>query len=113
MAPLVLVRGRGLHQVDELVAELDEGITRAFAAEREVKNLAVEIERLIDIADFERDMVDADKPGLAGFAGFGHPRPPSCWCHAHRLYMLMSARFSRACKRRFRVRQRASRSQGR
>ena len=80
MAAAVLVRGRVFHQVDELVAELDKGVARPFGPEREVKDLAVEIESLVDIADFERDVVDADKPRLLGIglAGLGHPRPSCC-----------------------------------
>jgi hypothetical protein len=80
MATAILVRGRRFHEVDELIAELDEGVTRPFAAQRKVKNLAVEIERLVDIAHLERDVVDADKPRLLGIglAGLAHLRP-SCW----------------------------------
>ena len=69
-----------LAQVDELVAELDKGVARPFGPEREVKDLAVEIESLVDIADFERDVVDADKPRLLGICltDLGHPRPSCC-----------------------------------
>src|SRR6516225_1988648 len=62
MAAPVLVRFADLHHVDELVAELDKGVARPFCPELEVEDLAVEIERLIDVADLDRDVVDADEP---------------------------------------------------
>ena len=45
-----------------------------FAAQREIEDLAVEFESLLDIADFKGDMVDADEPRLlrVGLAGLGH-----------------------------------------
>ena len=80
MAAAILMWGRGFHQVDELIAELDKSVARPFAPEREVEDLAVEIESLVDVADFEGDVVDADKPRLLGIglAGLAHLRP-SCW----------------------------------
>jgi len=35
MAAAIFVRGRVFHQVDELIAELDKGVTRPFAGEIE------------------------------------------------------------------------------
>src|SRR5689334_9255900 len=116
MATAILVRGWRFHEVDELIAELDEGVTRPFAAERKVKNLAVEIERLVDIADFKRDVVDADKPRLLGIglAGLAHPRP-SCWFvpYALPIYVNAGSGFPEDFKLRFYAHRRASCSQGR
>ncbi len=49
-----------LEQSDELIAETDEGVGLTTAEQIEVKQLAVEFERLVDIADFERYMIDTD-----------------------------------------------------
>src|SRR6516165_1544888 len=65
--------GSAVHHVDELVAELDKGVARPFGPEREVEDLAVKIESLIDVADLDRDVIDADEPRLAGLA---HVLPP-------------------------------------
>src|SRR3954464_11404336 len=64
MAEPILVRRRGFHQVDELIAEFDKGVARPFAAEREVEDLAVEVESLIDVADLKGEVIDTDKPGF-------------------------------------------------
>ena len=116
MAAAILVRGRGFHEVDELVAELDEGVARSFAAQRKVKNLAVEIESLVDIADLERDVVDADKPRFLGIglAGLAHLRP-SCWFvpNALPIYVNAGSDFPEDFKTAFRAHRRASCSQGR
>ena len=73
-------------------------------AEREIEDLAVEIESLVDIADFEGDVIDADEPRLLGIglAGLGHPRP-SCWFvpYALPIYVNRGLGFSRDCKLRF------------
>src|SRR5579885_3324299 len=63
----VLVRRLGLHERDELVAHVDKGLALAAAAELELENLPIEIERCIDIAHLEGDMVHADEF-----------RPPRC-----------------------------------
>src|SRR2546421_37988 len=46
---------------DELVADVDEGHPRGAAAQRELEDRAVEIQRLVDAPDLERDVVDADE----------------------------------------------------
>ena len=63
----VLMRLGDLHHVDELVAELDEGVARALRPKLEVEDLAVKIESLVDVADLDRDVIDADEPRLAAF----------------------------------------------
>jgi hypothetical protein len=47
-----------------------------MSAQGEAEDLAVEIERLVDVADFERDMIDADKAGQIGRHGTLQLRPP-------------------------------------
>ena len=51
---------------DELIAHVDERHARAAAAQRELEQPAVEGERLVDVADLERDVVDADQTRLGG-----------------------------------------------
>src|SRR5205085_6103668 len=65
--PALLVIGHP-RQVNELVAHVDEGAALVLAAQVEVENLAVPGQRLVDIADLDRDMVDADQPGLLAVA---------------------------------------------
>src|SRR5205807_1663383 len=48
-------------QVDELVAHIDERVTLPLAAQREIEDLPIPGERLVDIADLDRDMIDADQ----------------------------------------------------
>src|SRR5260370_21384259 len=74
--PLLDAVGRVVgHQghVDELVAHVDEGVTLALAAQVEIEDPPVPIESLVDVADLDRDMIDADEPRLLSF---GHDRPP-------------------------------------
>jgi hypothetical protein len=52
------------HQREELVADVDEGRTGRPAAQGEFEELPVEGERLVDVADFERDVVDPDQTCL-------------------------------------------------
>ena len=60
------------HEVDELVAKIDEGRLLVLERDVQIEEAAVEVQRFLDVADLERDMVDAD--GL---------RPGSCGvCHA-------------------------------
>ena len=47
---------------DELVADVDERHPPGASAELQVEDAAVEAERLVDVVDLERDVVDADKP---------------------------------------------------
>ncbi len=64
MPARILVRRLRLHQGDELVAHVDEGLALAFAAQGEIEDLAVEGERFLDVADLEGDVVHADQLGL-------------------------------------------------
>src|SRR5437763_1482990 len=59
--------------VDELVPHVDKGAALAPAAQVEVEELAVPVERLVDVADLDRHMIDADQPGLLAVA---HLHPP-------------------------------------
>src|SRR6185369_5452630 len=51
-------------QRNELIAQVDEGHGIAFAPQLECEEAAVERQRLLDVADLERDMVEADDAGL-------------------------------------------------
>jgi uncharacterized cupin superfamily protein len=46
---------------EELVAHVDERHSRNAAAERDLEHPAVEVERVVDGADLDRDVVDADE----------------------------------------------------
>ncbi|MGI8421164.1 MAG: hypothetical protein ACR2MU_02705, partial [Gaiellaceae bacterium] len=62
-AEVALAAGRlriALHQGDELVADLDEGGAGHTPQQLEVEARAVERECLVEIADVERNVVDAD-----------------------------------------------------
>jgi hypothetical protein len=54
-----------LHERDELVAELDEGRVAVALDPSELEEPAVELDRGVDVADLQRDMVDAYKAGPA------------------------------------------------
>ena len=48
---------------DELIAHVDEGHCVAHsAAQLELEDLSVPLERLVDVADLERHVVDPDEP---------------------------------------------------
>ena len=51
-------------EVDELVAEVDEGGVLAAAGDIELEEPSVEVERLVDVTDLQGDVVDADGSGL-------------------------------------------------
>src|SRR6202040_1813345 len=53
-------------QRDELVAKIDEGHRPALATQLKVEDAAVECQRLLDIPDFQRYMVQADGARLCG-----------------------------------------------
>src|SRR5438067_8725592 len=65
---------RDARQIDELVAHIDKGSAFAAAAQIELEDLAVPVQRLVDVADLDRDMVDADQPGLLAVAHLILPR---------------------------------------
>src|SRR5438046_2735039 len=68
--------------IDELVAQVDEGVALAFAAQAEIEDPPVPFERLVDVADLDRDMVDADQARLFAVR---HVRPPS-WSWLDRIW---------------------------
>src|SRR5881275_3725454 len=65
---------RDARQIDELVAHVDKGGALAAAAQIELEDLAVPVQRLVDVADLDRHMVDADQPGLLAVAHLILPR---------------------------------------
>src|SRR5205823_7405391 len=65
--PALLVVGHP-RQIDELVAHVDEGAALVLAAQVEIEDPAVPGQRLVDVADLDRDMVDADQPRLLAVA---------------------------------------------
>jgi hypothetical protein len=58
-----------LLQREELTAKIDEGRVSALAAKLELEQAAVERQRLFDVADLKRDVVETD---CARFLCFGH-----------------------------------------
>ncbi len=54
-----------LGERDELVAQVHEGHPAGAAAELEVEDAPVELERLLDVADLEGDVVQTDEPRTA------------------------------------------------
>src|SRR5262252_7684740 len=65
MAVGVLVLGAHLHQGDELIAHVDEGLVLAPTPQGEIEDPAVKGEGFLHIADLERYMIHADEPGFA------------------------------------------------
>jgi len=59
--PVGLLRAAGRER-DELVAHVDEGHAAAAAAQLELEDSPVELERLVDVAHLEGDVVQADEP---------------------------------------------------
>jgi hypothetical protein len=59
-----------LGERDELVGDVDEGHPARPAAEFQFEDAAVEVQRLLDIADLERDVVDPNETGLHGLTLF-------------------------------------------
>src|ERR671925_2114814 len=46
-------------QLDELIAEIDEGVVIALAAQGKVEYRAIKLERSVQIADFQDDVIDS------------------------------------------------------
>lgn len=65
LAPLVRTLAAALGDGEELVAEVEEGHAAHAAAQLEGEQPPVEVERGVEIADLERDVVDADQSGGA------------------------------------------------
>jgi len=53
------------HERDELIADVDERHAGRPAAQPEVEQAAVELDRAIDVVDLEGDVVDPDEARLA------------------------------------------------
>ena len=64
MAVLVGRLGAPSREREELVAHVDERHPVRAAAQRELEQLTVERERLVDVADLERDVIDPHEPSL-------------------------------------------------
>ena len=52
---------------EELIAEIDEGRVLALTAQREVKQASVECQRLFNVVDLDRDMVETNGTRLLCF----------------------------------------------
>src|SRR5262249_16338129 len=59
--PAALLKG------EELVAEIDESSVFALAPQLEVEQAAIKCQRFIDITDFDRNVIEADRSGLLCF----------------------------------------------
>jgi hypothetical protein len=80
------------HEVDELVAELNKGVARPFPPQGKIKNLAIKVEGLLDIANLEGDVVDADEPWLAPVCvAYLCHGCPSCWSVRRALTIYVNA----------------------
>ena len=66
-----------LHQRNELVAHVDERHPSPAASQLELEESSVELERLVDVADLERDVVDADESGQSA-PGSSRKSAPAC-----------------------------------
>lgn len=65
--PAVIRRlGTSRLQRDELIAKIDEGHCLALAAQLKVEDTAIERQRFLDIADFQRYVIEADGAWLCG-----------------------------------------------
>ena len=62
--------GLALRERQELVAHVEEGHARHAAAQLELEDAAVEVDRLVHVADRQRDVVDADQPRHSRSIGF-------------------------------------------
>ena len=115
MPTAILVRRRGFHQVDELIAEFDESVARPFSPQGKIENLAVKGEGLVDVADFQGDMADADEPRLrrASLVDLVMRVPPAGRCGPPSLYMLIRVHVFAGARIAFTHGQRASCSRGR
>jgi nitroreductase len=68
--PLVVGRLRAaLGEREELVAHVEKGHVPVAFGHLEVEEAAVELDRLVEVAHLERDVVDAHEPGSRGHGG--------------------------------------------
>jgi len=63
----------------ELVAQVDEGHVLAFPAQLEREQPPVERQRFVDVADFERDVIETDGRGLSWLPAWGSSRVERVW----------------------------------
>src|SRR3954453_18619666 len=78
MPRIVTGLASALREGDELVAHVDEGHARHSPAKLDLEDLSVKAERLLDVADLERDVVDPGETGLGhGFTVGASPRRPT------------------------------------
>jgi hypothetical protein len=61
MPVLVRVPGICFHQRDELIAQIDEGLTRATSPQFKREYLPVKGQRRLDVVDFKRDVIETHK----------------------------------------------------
>ena len=62
--------GLAVREGEELVAHVEEGHAGHAAAQLELEDAAVELDRFVHVADDERDVVDADHPRHGQSIGF-------------------------------------------
>ena len=77
MTPVIGGLLAALLQREELIAKIDEGRGLALAAQLEVEQPTVEGQRLVDVADLERDMIEADGMALFLFLAWGPSDAPT------------------------------------
>ncbi len=57
-------------QLNELIAHVDKGVMLILSTQGELEDFPVKIQRLIEIVDFQHDVIDAERPSLS-FSGIG------------------------------------------
>src|SRR5205085_8621965 len=77
---------------DELVADVDERHAARAAAQPQVEEAAVELERAVDVVHLERDVVDPDEPWLRAHGRIKCTSPNSC----HRWRCVAAAQYERS-----------------
>jgi hypothetical protein len=82
MAPVIATLSAALLEGEELIAEIDESRPAALPAQFEVEQAAVEGQRLLDVANLERDVIQSDRTCflLLGHSTLQHPLR-LMWCH--------------------------------
>src|SRR5215213_4059910 len=66
------MRGVG-EQLHKLITHINEGVMLALAAQGKREKPSIPFESLVNVADFDCDMIDTDQPRLAAII---HERPP-------------------------------------
>src|ERR1700694_5286987 len=80
MTPVIGSLSAPLLQREELIAEIDESRVFTLAAQLEVKQAAVECQRLFDVADHESDVVETDSARFLCFEHGPLHDLPNMWC---------------------------------